>query len=70
MSDTRCDLMNWMIYPLVLIVVLALSIPDFPELIVLWIYGVFITLAHIHFGICVVSIEFYFLKLSLKYSWE
>ncbi|XP_069126410.1 ethanolaminephosphotransferase 1-like [Argopecten irradians] len=56
MSDTRCELLNWMLYPLSAIVTMViLTQPGNIEVTVLWIFTIFTTVAHIHFGVCVVK---------------
>lgn len=55
MSDTTCEVFNWLLLPLIVLVVgvqtLTLGIT---ELYLLWAYTLFVIAAHIHYGICVV----------------
>ena len=57
MSSTRCELLNWLIWPVAAVVVAALALPPSlqAELPLLYILTVFSTAAHIHYGVCVVS---------------
>ncbi|KAI0219463.1 Ethanolaminephosphotransferase 1 [Lamellibrachia satsuma] len=56
MSDTTCEVFNWLLLPLIVLVVgvqtLTLGIT---ELYLLWAYTLFVIAAHIHYGICVVQ---------------
>lgn len=56
MSDTRCELINWLILPLAAIVMASslLSLGQL-EVYLLWAYCCLVTGAHLHFGIHVVS---------------
>lgn len=56
MSDTRCELINWLILPLAAIVAASslLSLGQL-EVYLLWAYCFLVTAAHIHFGVHVVS---------------
>jgi ethanolaminephosphotransferase len=56
MANTRADIFNWLLIPLAAIVLGVLTIPlGIIELYMLWAYTIFVTAAHIHYGICVVS---------------
>ncbi|XP_020669855.3 ethanolaminephosphotransferase 1 isoform X2 [Pogona vitticeps] len=56
MSNTRCQPLNWLLLPLALVVLLVTSnaLPEH-ETFLLYLVTTFITLAHIHYGVCVVS---------------
>eukprot|EP00105_Crassostrea_gigas_P014467 XP_011431135.1 PREDICTED: ethanolaminephosphotransferase 1-like [Crassostrea gigas] len=56
MSDTRCELINWLILPLAAIVAASslLSLGQL-EVYLLWAYCFLVTAAHIHFGVHVVQ---------------
>ncbi|ELU13280.1 hypothetical protein CAPTEDRAFT_184397 [Capitella teleta] len=56
MANTDCDIFNWLLIPLAAIVIGVLTIPlGIIELYLLWAYTIFVTAAHIHYGICVVQ---------------
>ncbi|KAL8576505.1 hypothetical protein ACOMHN_003063 [Nucella lapillus] len=56
MSNTRCELLNIKLYPLLIIVVISLVLPiGQGEVLLLWMYCIYVTLSHIHFGISVVQ---------------
>ena len=57
MSDTRCELINNMLWPLLAAVCTSLLIPGLPkeaELAVLYILAIIVTAMHLHYGVCVV----------------
>ena len=56
MSQTRCQGMNLLLVPLVAIVagVMTLHLGNL-EIYLLCIYCLFVTVAHLHYGVCVVS---------------
>lgn len=56
MSSTRCQPLNWMLLPIAaaLAVVLAGLAPN-SETLLLYLLTVFLTLAHIHYGVVVVG---------------
>lgn len=57
MSNTRCELINWMIVPLVAAVGFCLLIPELSstsELNILYLFTFIITVLHVHYGVCVV----------------
>lgn len=57
MSNTRCELVNFLLAPLAMAVLLCLVIPGLPatsELAILYLLAVVITVLHIHYGVCVV----------------
>jgi len=57
MSNTRSPAFNWLIIPLVSIVIGVLTLHlGIIELYMLVAYAIFVHAAHIHYGICVVSI--------------
>jgi len=58
MSNTRCELLSFILAPLLLSVVFVLSVPSLSlasELRVLYGLAFFVTVAHIHYGTCVVN---------------
>ncbi|XP_046386847.1 ethanolaminephosphotransferase 1-like [Ischnura elegans] len=56
MSNTRCEVWNWMLLPVLVGMCMSLVLPPAlnGELVILYILAVFCTLAHIHYGACVV----------------
>lgn len=55
MSNTRCDWFNWMILPILLVVVLSLATQWANlEMVCLYSLCVAVTIAHLHYGTCVV----------------
>ena len=57
MTNTRCELVNVLIYPLALAVAVSLLVPGFPreaELAVVYLLTAGLTLAHLHYAVCVV----------------
>ena len=57
MANTDCEVFNWLLIPLAAIVMGVLTIPlGIIELYLLWAYTMFVTAAHVHYGICVVSV--------------
>ena len=56
MSNTRYELFNFMLVPLVVIVIGVMQIKlGVIEVYLLWAYTIFAVAAHIHYGVCVVS---------------
>lgn len=57
MSNTRCELLSWLLAPVAAVVALALLLPSHIqlELPLLYILTAFTLLAHIHYGVCLVS---------------
>lgn len=58
MSNTRCELLSFILLPLLLAVLFVISVPGLTaksELMVLYGLSIFVTLAHVHYGTCVVS---------------
>jgi len=58
MSNTRCELLSFILAPLLLAVVFVLVVPGLTpksELSVLYGLSLFVSLAHVHYGACVVS---------------
>ena len=58
MTNTRCELINALIYPLAAVVVASLVIPGLPreaELILLYLLTAALTLGHLHYAVCVVT---------------
>lgn len=55
MSSTRCQAINWFLYPLSLCVLLCLNVKLFInyELEILRVLTIFFILAHIHYGVCI-----------------
>ncbi|XP_076055539.1 ethanolaminephosphotransferase 1-like [Oratosquilla oratoria] len=53
MSNTRCELVNWLLIPLSIGVAIIAAAPSL-EIIILIILSVIACLAHIHYGVCVV----------------
>jgi len=56
MSNTRCELLSWLLIPVTIAVTLSLALPVELglELPVLYSLTIFTVLAHIHYGVCVV----------------
>ncbi|KAK7869581.1 hypothetical protein R5R35_003373 [Gryllus longicercus] len=57
MSSTRCEIVNWLLVPMAVTVVLSISLPStapYLELALLYILTTLATIAHIHYGTCVV----------------
>jgi ethanolaminephosphotransferase len=57
MTNTRCELVNVLIYPLAIAVAVSLLVPGFPreaELAVVYLLTAGMTLAHLHYAVCVV----------------
>lgn len=57
MSNTRCDIFNWLLVPTAITVFLSLTVQN-AELELGFTYALCVvtTLAHIHYGTCLVSI--------------
>lgn len=56
MSNTRCQPLNWMLLPLAVVVFVVLyGLAPNNETILLYTLTAVITVAHIHYGVCVVS---------------
>lgn len=56
MSNTRCQAFNWLLIPLIAIVIGVLTIHlGVLELYLLFAFCIFLTAAHVHYGICVVK---------------
>lgn len=57
MSSTRCELVSWLLAPVAIVVVTALALPSSLQLELPLLYGltVFAFLAHVHYGVCLVS---------------
>ena len=59
MSSTKCELLNNLLVPLVTIVTTVVFLDlGVLEFYLLCGYATFVTVSHVHFGICVVSIIF------------
>ena len=58
MSSTRCELLSWLLAPVAMVVVAALAIPSSLNLELPLLYGltIFAFLAHVHYGVCLVSL--------------
>lgn len=58
MSNTRCVLFNWLIVPVGVTVAVALTLPTHLDLELPLLYALtaFTFLAHVHYGVCVVSL--------------
>ena len=57
MTNTRCELVNVLIYPLALAAALSLLVPALPraaELAIVYVLTLGLTLAHLHYAVCVV----------------
>ncbi|CAG0890127.1 unnamed protein product [Darwinula stevensoni] len=57
MSDTRCDLVHWILVPVIVALGIVLCLPAgiaSTEKYILWLLTGGVTLLHIHYGICVV----------------
>ncbi|KAK9869249.1 hypothetical protein WA026_002999 [Henosepilachna vigintioctopunctata] len=55
MSNTRCEALNWLFVPLILVIQLSLLIKiAVLELLLAYILFIFVTAAHIHYGTCLV----------------
>jgi len=74
MSNTRCELLSFILAPLLLSVLFVLCVPSLSpvsEMRVLYGLSIFVTLAHIHYGTCVVQQMCTHLKIRpfhIKYS--
>lgn len=55
MSNTQCELMNWLMFPLALCLVIVVVFPSLEMATLLFMSGV-ATIAHIHYGVYVVSV--------------
>lgn len=58
MTNTRCELVNVLLYPLALAVMASLVIPGMPlqaELVLLYVLTAALTLGHLHYAVCVVA---------------
>lgn len=57
MSNTRCEIFNWLLVPVGVVVAAALMIPSSLnlELPLLYFLTAFTFLAHVHYGCCLVS---------------
>ena len=65
MSNTSCQTFNWLLIPLAAIVTGVLTIPlGIIELYMLWAFTIFVTAAHIHYGICVVGVSTYTIDIA------
>ena len=64
MSNTRCELFSWLLIPVTIFVTAALALPVElnMELTLLYALTAFTVLAHIHYGVCLVSIFHFVLK--------
>ena len=59
MSQTRCQAYNWLLTPLIAIVIGVCTMRlGVIEVYLLYAYTIFATAAHLHYGVCVVSILF------------
>ena len=59
MSQTRCQAYNWLLTPLIAIVIGVCTMRlGVIEVYLLYAYTIFATAAHLHYGVCVVSICF------------
>jgi len=75
MSSTRCELLNWLLLPLVAIAAAALAIPlsQSAEVALLWVLTIVAVVTHLHYGYGVVRCSQCFCKpelfiwLSLSY---
>jgi len=57
MTNTRCELVNVLIYPLALAAAISLLVPALPrvaELAIVYVLTLGLTLAHLHYAVCVV----------------
>lgn len=61
MSNTRCQALSWLLLPMALVVLLAVSGLATNETMLLYVWTVAVVLAHTHYGVSVVRN-----KLSLK----
>lgn len=58
MSSTRCEPLNWLLLPLTLVILAVMSgLPSRTEILLLYLLTGFITLAHVHYGVRVVSVR-------------
>ncbi|KAJ8669853.1 hypothetical protein QAD02_001112 [Eretmocerus hayati] len=53
MSNTRCEVLPWILFPVVAAALLAFLVPAI-DLLLMYLLGAFTLLAHIHYGTCVV----------------
>lgn len=54
MSNTRCQALSWLLLPMALVVLLAVTRVVANETILLYVWTVAVILAHIHYGVSVV----------------
>ena len=67
MSNTRCELVNTLIFPLIgIVVIVSMCSLGSVELYLLWAYSAYVIGAHLHFGINVVSIIYFLVHLSRR----
>ena len=60
MTSTRCEVFNWILIPLSIVVGLA-SLPNIQgyfEVYFVYFMALLVTLSHVHYGICAVSLSF------------
>ncbi|KAL8184951.1 UNVERIFIED_CONTAM: hypothetical protein K2H54_033255 [Gekko kuhli] len=56
MSSTRCQPLNWMLLPLTMVILITMSgLALQYETLLLYLLTIVITVAHIHYGVCVVN---------------
>ena len=56
MSNTRCELLNPKLFPLMAIIAVSLLLPiGHWEVLLLWAYCLYVTIDHVYYGISVVS---------------
>jgi ethanolaminephosphotransferase len=62
MTSTRCEVFNWILIPLTIVVGLSnlKFIKGYYEVYFLYFMAVLVTLSHVHYGICVVSFVVFF----------
>lgn len=57
MSNTRCQPLSWLLLPMVAVVLLAVTGVFANETLLLYLWTAFVILAHIHYGVSVVSTQ-------------
>lgn len=53
MSNTRCELLSWILLPIAVVAVFSFILPNI-DLVFTYILAIIALLAHIHYGTCVV----------------
>jgi hypothetical protein len=69
MTSTRCEVFNWILIPLSIVVGLAslANIQGYYEVYFVYSMALLVTLSHVHYGICTVSTFTHSLSLFFSY---